>query len=106
MEIKFKSLQQIDKPQVIDINGEILKIGVIAGNVKSNIRVEIKSMLDEKILDSNIENDINVFYPKNVHQITDEMFINDNYYIAGKLAIIPHGLGDGEFISQIIIYYR
>lgn len=87
-------------------NGELLKVVVVSKKVKSNVKVKIVSNDEETLIEDYLNKNLSRFYPKNVTYVTNEQRFIENYYISGSISISIEGLGDKEYIDNIVLYYR
>lgn len=92
--------------ELSEINGEILKIVVFTDKIMSNVKVNIVSLDDEVLCDDYLNSQMTRFYPKNTISISQEQTHIDNYFIFGPLFLTVTGLGDGEVIKDIAVYYK
>jgi hypothetical protein len=88
------------------LNGEILKIVAFCENKVVNAKLKIETSDAEVLCDDYLTENITRFYPKNVINVSQEMTHLDNYFVFGALTITISGLGDGETIDNISIYYK
>ncbi len=89
-----------------EINGEILKIVVITEKLYPNVKIIMKSLDEETLCDDYLNKEITRFYPKNAISISQEQVHVENFFVSGPLSLSVEGLGDGEFIENIIVYYK
>ena len=92
--------------RISNFNGEILKVVVFTNNIIHNVRFNLKSVDGEEICSDNLFDKYTRFYPKNTVKISQEQTYIENYYIAGDLLMDISGIGDGEVINNVAIYYR
>lgn len=88
------------------INGEIVKVVVFTDTVLKNVKIKLSSLDGEVLCDDYLQDIITRFYPKNTISVSQEQTHIENYNIAGPLLLNVEGLGDGEKIDNIVIYYR
>ena len=88
------------------LNGEILKIVAFTKTKLVTTKLKIETMDGEILCDDYLLATPTRFYPKNITQVSQEQTHIDNYYVFGVLQIEVAGLGDGESIESIAIYYK
>lgn len=89
-----------------NVNGEILKIVVLTRKELPNVKVTLRTIDGETLCDDYLDGEITKFYPKNTISLTQEQVHVENYFTAGPLLIEIIGLGDGEQIFDVVIYYK
>lgn len=92
--------------EISEINGEILKIVVFVKTVLSTVKIKMMTLDGETLCDDYLKETPTRFYPKNVTHISQEQTHIDNYFVYGPLTFTVSGLGDGEQIESIAIYYK
>lgn len=88
------------------INGEIVKVVVLSEIDITNVKVLLKSIDNETICDDYLNSTVTKFYPKNTISISQEQVHIENYFVFGPLIVDIIGLGDEEFIEDILVYYK
>ncbi|MBW6469620.1 MAG: hypothetical protein K0A90_00180 [Methanosarcinaceae archaeon] len=89
-----------------NINGEVVKVVVFSGVALPNVKITITSMDGEVLCDDYLTGVVTRFYPKNIVSVSQEQTHIDNYYVMGSLFIVVSGMGDGEKIQDIAIYFK
>lgn len=89
-----------------EINGEILKVAVFTKTLIPTIRIQMISAESETLIDDSLNSEITLFYPKHTIPISQEQTHVENYYVFSNAKIIISGIGDGEIIDNIKIYYK
>lgn len=91
---------------ISQFNGEILKVIVFSKQFSPSARIEVVSMDNETICDDNLNDNITKFYPKNIINVSESQTHLENYFVFGTLEVEISGLGEGEVIDNIAIYYK
>lgn len=89
-----------------NINGEIVKVVVFTDTILKTVKLKLSSLDGEVLCDDYLSDIITRFYPKNTISVSQEQTHIENYNVAGPLLLNVEGLGDGEKIKNIVIYYR
>jgi len=99
-------LQNIRK--TLNINGKILKV-YAKTNHASMSRIKIISNEFETIIDTELNNIVNIFYPFNnleESRLPPETTRTDYFYIYDKVGIEVTNLNQGDIIEDIKIFYE
>ena len=100
------AIEQNSHMEVAGINGEILKVVVFIKKELPTVKIKVSS-LDGEVLCNDYLNGLKTrFYPKNTLFISEEQTFIENYFINSPIYIDISGLGDGERIEAIAIYYK
>ena len=88
------------------VRGEILKIIVVTARPLPTVKVKLTTNDREVLCDDYLEEDYTKFYPKNLAKVSHEHSFPENYIVFGSLSLEVSGLGDGEGISEVRVYYK
>jgi len=92
--------------QIRELNGRIEKVVVFCGAPRQNTKIVLTSYDGEVLCDGYLGEPVSRFYPRNVIPVSQETPIVETYAINGPLSLEIIGLGDGEGIDNIRIYYE
>lgn len=89
-----------------ELNGRIFKFAAFCKSKSPSIKIELKTFDEETLCNDYITGEITRFYPRNTLFIVEGQYHVEEYVIAGPLTLAITGLGDGEQIDNIRIYYE
>jgi len=101
--VKIIKLESLKEYSTLELQGKILKIGLLKNQVSPNVKLKITNIYDEVIVEDYLNKDKMVFYPRVIIGNSS----NFDYHISfGKLFILIDGLASDEVLDYLVIYYE
>lgn len=88
--------------EITKINGKLIKVIVVTNQVCSKLRIRAISNEYEEVINTQVMNEKNIYYPyNNIENVTPEYPRTDYFYILDKLYVYITGIQKGEYIQRL-----